>query len=413
MKNKTSTLLAVFGAVIGTLSSAQATIFTYANGNLILGFQATAGDGSQKNVFFDLGSATGFRDNGNQGSLGNINATLTAAYGSDWYTREDVYFGVIANLNANPTSGFGSTGPVNGDPSRTFYLSAPATTPGTGALIAANAYPPASLGTGGTSLSGLENVLTPNDESTGWIPGDPNPLANGLQKLGDGAAILDQLVAEHTTAWNNGWTIKNPTPGAAFSVFTGGIQQNFGKGGSATYVDVQRVLATNTGAIPTGVVGGGTYETTISISSTGAITSLTSSPASAFTTWIDTTPVPALVNASDKLANADPDRDGILNIMEFVLNGNAAASDPSILPTLNASGANFAFSFNRRDDSEAEAAVTFQYGSDLIGWTDVAVGPASAGSVVVNENGAALDTITVTIPKGVNPRIFGRLKAVK
>lgn len=235
-------------------SSSAMAAFTFNNGDLILGFQATGGVGADKNVFFNLGSATGIRDNGGLGSLGNISTTLASVYGADWYSRSDLYFGVVGNLNQNPTSGVGSRPAVNGDPSRTFYVSTPTLSLGGGLLIAPGTYPTAALGTAGGSLASMEGIF---------------PV---LTQNGDGTAILDQQ--DNPVEWANSWTNYNPTPGAAFNTFTGGIQQNFGKGTGSTYVDLQRVLATNTGADPAGVVGGGTYETTISIGSDGSISAI-------------------------------------------------------------------------------------------------------------------------------------------
>ncbi|MCF7673768.1 MAG: autotransporter-associated beta strand repeat-containing protein [Akkermansiaceae bacterium] len=112
----------------------------------------------------------------------------------------------------------------------------------------------------------------------------------------------------------------------------------------------------------------------------------------------------------------DPENDGIANALEFVLGGDPLASDPGILPTLDASGANLVFSFTRADESEAEISLLFQYGTDLAGWTDVVIGVDNAGSgpeVDIVENDAAPDDITVTIPKGANTELFGRLEALK
>ncbi len=405
MNTNKNALLALLGAVAATLSTTQAELFTYTDGNLILGFQATAGTGSTKNVFFNLGPATGFRDNGNQPNLGNIGVTLASVYGNNWYAREDLYFGVIANLNQQPAPGqasFGTRTPVNGDPSRTLYLSSAAASPGAGALFPANSYAPASLGAGGTTLTGLEKVLTPSTDGTGWISGSPDPLAQGLQKELDGAGVLNETLAQHAVAWNNSWTKWNPTPGAAFEAFTGGIQQNFGKGGSATYVDVQRVLSTNTGAVPTGVVGGGTYETTISISSSGAIAALTAAPASPYDTWINS--YPSLVLAADKLPTADPDGDGFNNLEEFAFGGtpNVLADKGTYLPqTVDANadsmpdlsltieartGATFAASGNKLTATVDGITYRIEGSTDLIDWnspvsevTQLGAGTPSAG----------------------------------
>jgi hypothetical protein len=307
MKHNSIKLLSILAALAGTVSAvrAQTEYFTYADGNLILGFQATSGQGSAQNVFLNLGKATDIRDNGNKGVLGNIGATLTATYGAGWYAREDLWFGVIANLNHQPFTGIGSRTPVDGDPSRTFYISRPASAPGAALLIPAATYAPDLLGIAGNSLRGLEQVLTPTNDGTGWNLSSSNAAERGIFKEEDGSGILSLAIPQHATAWNNSWSKWNSFvqggQAAAFQTLTGGIQQNFGKSGSATYVDIQRVLATNSGAVPAGVVGGGTYETTISISSAGVVMAL--APAAP-------KPIPPFV---------DTDNDGLSDFLEELL----------------------------------------------------------------------------------------------
>lgn len=114
-------------------------------------------------------------------------------------------------------------------------------------------------------------------------------------------------------------------------------------------------------------------------------------------------------------ATQDPDFDGIANALEFVLGGNPLASETNKRPVLTTDATNFIFTFSRADESEAEIGLTFQWGSTLTGWTDIAVGAASAGSVAVTENTTSPDTVVVTIAKSnaVGGKLFGRLKAVK
>ncbi len=122
---------------------------------------------------------------------------------------------------------------------------------------------------------------------------------------------------------------------------------------------------------------------------------------------------------TDPAAGADPENDGIENVLEYVLNGNPMASDPSIFPDLNVTSTSFVFTFDRLDDSETDTAQTFQYGTTLGAWTEVMIGAAPSGpdvngvTVGVVENGSAPDNITVTVPKGPNTKLFGRLQAVK
>ncbi len=125
------------------------------------------------------------------------------------------------------------------------------------------------------------------------------------------------------------------------------------------------------------------------------------------------------LTGADALPGADPDNDGIKNLLEYVLGGNPTVSSQSILPTQDSSGANLVFTFTRSDASETDTTQIFQYGTDLTGWTNVTIGAVSSGpdgngvTVAVVENGTSADAITVTVPKGTNVKLFGRLQAVK
>lgn len=344
MKIKLILIVTSFAALTSSLTAQEAVeYFNIDNGNLILGFQATSGTGASLNVLVDLGSSIALRNNGNLGVLGNIGDTLDEVYGDNWHTRSDVWFGVVANLNQNPNSGIGSRAAVDGDPSRTFYLSTAAPTPGTGPMYAAGTFGSNPLGAAGSNLTGLETLLDQIDN--GWNLSDPDPLAQGLIKRADGTGVLNQSLPQHNVAWANGWSSQNPTPGPAFQIFTGGIQQNFGGSASEKHVDIQRILATNTGANPTGVVGGGTYVSTISISSSGQIsaniasTGVVSTP---FEDWVAS--FPSLVsspNAADRTPAGDFDKDGVTNIREFAFGGSpVSASDngQQQLRTVDANG---------------------------------------------------------------------------
>ena len=107
---------------------------------------------------------------------------------------------------------------------------------------------------------------------------------------------------------------------------------------------------------------------------------------------------------------ADPDQDGINNLLEFVLDGgNPNSSDASILPTLDASGENFVFTFRRRNENASVTTQLFQYGSDLSGWNDVAISQSSQVNIAADTPTTGVDQVTVTIPKGTNTKLFGRL----
>lgn len=129
-----------------------------------------------------------------------------------------------------------------------------------------------------------------------------------------------------------------------------------------------------------------------------------------YTAWIDS---PAYNNppltADQKLPNADPDHDGIHNLLEFTLGGNPAAASQSILPTLATIGTNQVLSYKRSDASESPVTVQIgQWSTNLTTWTDVT-------PVLVHENDELGDDMTVTVPNnnGVGGKLFLRLNVTQ
>jgi autotransporter-associated beta strand protein len=182
-------------------------------------------------------------------------------------------------------------------------------------------------------------------------------------------------------------------PGAAINVSTLGTPT------ASSYTILS--YATLTGTLPTitGVPEGYSVDTT-----TAGQVKLVGG--NAFDSWING--FASLTDPADKTPTADPDHDGLANIVEFVLNGNPANGAITNLPTLTASGANLVFTFTRRDDSES-LNPTVEFDADLSGvWTTAVDG--SNCTIVVTENDANPDTVTVTIPKQANARLFARLR---
>ena len=127
---------------------------------------------------------------------------------------------------------------------------------------------------------------------------------------------------------------------------------------------------------------------------------------------------------TDTAPMADPDGDGVSNLLEFVFGGDPTVADSTaILPTAAASGDDLVITFNRSTAALAAPAVTVtvQVSDDAASWptgNDIVIGPASdpgpiggtTASYTVTSNGAA-DTIVVTIPKGGSTRKFVRVVA--
>ena len=111
----------------------------------------------------------------------------------------------------------------------------------------------------------------------------------------------------------------------------------------------------------------------------------------------------------------DFDRDGVSNGVEYVLGGSKLTNDLSKLPAVSDSGSGMVFSFHRdRASRDGSTTVAIEVGSDLNTWTvSYNVGTNTAAStpgVTVEENTpTGFDTVTLTVPRGLDGKKFARL----
>ncbi len=127
-----------------------------------------------------------------------------------------------------------------------------------------------------------------------------------------------------------------------------------------------------------------------------------------FRFWLDFTGL----QGADRLATADPDKDGIPNSLEFVLGGKpsgSGAADRTILPQLSLDETRAIFVF-RRADVAAAIGPFVQYG-DLASWTTATHG-VNGVQITVEDDGfeTGVDRVTVRIPRATG-RLFVRLNA--
>ena len=397
-----TSLTATIGLLLGvTPLCAQ---MTYTRGDLILGFQAAAGDGSGSTYVYNLGASTGFRNGTSTGQIANLKADLDGLFGEGWFSRNDVYWGIAG---VRDPSGSGSVSVVNGDPRATIYISRPAAVPGSSipwdlapssatdsaeTISVANAI--SSMQGGFVTITG-ETVVTPENRRS--------PIAGS----GGRAAI-------QATGQNNTWEEYNPlnesANGPAFGGFLiGGVQARLGAPAASSHLDLYRLLGrSSASATPNTPVGDGLLVGTFSLNAAGIVSFSAPSTASAYDTWADS----FALTGGDRAGNADPDKDGVLNKVEFVVGGNPKTlEDSAKLPTVTVAAGFVDFVF-RRTDVSSYLNPRAEYDTDLIGpWTPAVNG--TAGVVITTQDdgfGAGIDRITVRIPVS-GPTLFVRLFA--
>jgi hypothetical protein len=387
----------------------------YANGDLVIFFQKP---GDSDTVYASLGNAaTLYRgaaagpDVANNVDFLDLNSVLISAFGEGWADDPDIYAG-LAGVNDSSVT---SNALTNLDPARTLYISSPRN----------------SVGTVGTPDSvGWDLTLAGNTAMTGASTGIQTQN-NIFENNYDVQAVVSPTGLSQIDEQNP--FIAPGIQGNAFSdALEGGVQQvgsstgfgTFGAAGPVEFaLDLYRVLAKNTisGQVA-GALRVGSYEGTITVSSVGKVSFISqgAGPASFYDSWL--TGFFALDTPTDKLPETDFDNDGYTNLEEFVLNGNPAVSGQAIAPTLSASGLNFVFNFTRRADSVTEVTQIFEYSTNLVDWTtktpiSIPTTPGTVGFVTVGANSGTapneLQAVTLTIPKGSDTKLFGRLKVVK
>ena len=233
---KRNLLTAALALTCASLTAFSAKALTYNAGDLLLGFYATGGTGSDKSLVVNLGQASNFIDLADGTSivlsLGNIGQDLIDTFGASWNTRSDVKWGVFGTTYAEV---------VGDDPAHTLYGTRRESTPGT----LAQAYNRGSLSTQSQPSTRIRDL--------------GNLYASGSATANSGVATIQPTSANNDFA---GFQTNSGT--LSFGYFNGALA-NFGDGTANSFSDLFR-METGSSSLK------GTYEGKFSLSDAGVVT---------------------------------------------------------------------------------------------------------------------------------------------
>jgi T5SS/PEP-CTERM-associated repeat protein len=114
--------------------------------------------------------------------------------------------------------------------------------------------------------------------------------------------------------------------------------------------------------------------------------------------------------ATSGAATADPDHDGLQNMVEFIVGSSPVSGASDRLPLLSLTSGGLKFSFNRRLMINGFFTTGVEYSTDLTSWTSatptmLAIGPS-------DDEGFEPVTYTIPVPPGTS-KLFGRLRVTK
>ena len=111
-------------------------------------------------------------------------------------------------------------------------------------------------------------------------------------------------------------------------------------------------------------------------------------------------------NTGDAADSADPDADGVTNLLERAFAGDPNAFDASILPRIDPASATLSVDYRKAKDA-TDLNFEMQESTDLATWS------AAAGTMSVIEDNATYQVIRHTRPIGADTRLFLRLSVAQ
>jgi len=219
----------------------------YSDGDLLLGFRATGGQGALQTYVINIGQASGFRDQAvgftSPLAAGSIGADLTALYGVNWHSRGDLFWGIAGGVAETRL----------GDPANTLYASAGSPT---GLAELAPAWTRRSNSAQSSTLSQVQGAIS------GYV--------NDQEGSNDNSNVF--AVRQNTTD-NNNWSLYHPGGNRtqSFNTWNPTIEGSFEGGVASAELDLFRIVRTGLNDGTGATSGDGNYEGTFTITQAGLL----------------------------------------------------------------------------------------------------------------------------------------------
>ena len=197
MKYITKPLLASCVAIGLTTVPALAVIdTTFSPNDVILGFRASAGNGTNTTFMVNVGSATTFRDaSTNMLNIANIGSALSSAYDSNWYERTDLWAGFVSATNGQNVDNAGGVASASQttDYNSTIYVSTRRTNLANAAGTAGSTRPGNSIALNAQGMGSYIDTLGDvfNTNSTSGVYNGSSSLTNSWNTFMGGSNGAD------------------------------------------------------------------------------------------------------------------------------------------------------------------------------------------------------------------------------